>query len=162
MTRWRFQLGFTLLEVLVVVSVIGILAGIVAVNLSSARRLARDARRKQDAQEIQSALELYYNDTKAYPATSDLLVRSQTGQTYLTSLPLDPSTGQRYTYRSGGGLAVCADQWYEIEYKLEDTTDALFAQTRAHPVRACDGTSYQSDAPGPGNGGVIRVGASLP
>lgn len=167
MMRWRLQTGFTLLEVLVVVSVIGILAGIVAVNLSSARRLARDARRKQDAQEIQSALELYYNDHRAYPdpANPDPSLTQCVGKktlacllgAYLSTIPKDPSTGVDYQYVTGGGSAVNCDQWYAVEYQLEDVNDPILAQTK--PVKGCSQT-YQSDAKG--GQGKVFVGASLP
>jgi type II secretion system protein G len=62
--------GFTLIEMLVVISVIGILATLVAANLNSARSRARDASRKSDMKNIQTALRLYYNDYGGYPGAS--------------------------------------------------------------------------------------------
>ncbi len=153
MTRRRWQHGFTLLEVLVVVSVIGILAGVVAVNLNSARVLARDARRKQDVQQIQSALELYYNDHRAYPAGAASLGTEL--KQYLSTIPKDPSTLEEYTYVSGGGATVNCTQWYAVTYRLEDKRDAIFGQTRQ--VKGCD-KSRQSDQ----QTGDVVVGASLP
>lgn len=63
--------GFTLIELLVVIVIIGILATLATVTLSSARGKARDARRVSDVKQIQTALELYYNDASIYPATVD-------------------------------------------------------------------------------------------
>ena len=62
----RYQLGFTLIELMVVVAIIGILmaAGIVA--FSGAQRNARDARRKADVDAIAKALEQRYADTGNY------------------------------------------------------------------------------------------------
>ena len=54
--------GFTLVELLVVISVIGILATLVTANYLSSQRSARDARRRSDINAFRSALELYAND----------------------------------------------------------------------------------------------------
>ena len=59
--------GFTLIELLVVVSLLGVLATLVIANLNSARERTRDATRKSDLRNIQTALRLYYNDKGTYP-----------------------------------------------------------------------------------------------
>jgi prepilin-type N-terminal cleavage/methylation domain-containing protein len=58
--------GFTLVELLVVISIIGLLATIVMVSLGSARTKARDTRRKVDLEQIVLALEMYYSDYNTY------------------------------------------------------------------------------------------------
>lgn len=63
--------GFTLIELLVVIAIIGLLASIVAVAVNSARKKARDVKRKADIKTIQTALEVYYDDNNSYP-NSDL------------------------------------------------------------------------------------------
>lgn len=61
--------GFTLIELLVVISIIGILSTLSIVALQGARGRARDAKRITDVRQIQTALELYFNDAGGYPAT---------------------------------------------------------------------------------------------
>lgn len=90
--------GFTLIELLVVVAIIGILAGLVTVNLASARVRARDAQRVSDLGSVATALELYRTVTKKYPVPSgtndfqDLTVLTpDLVPAYLSTIPTDPS-----------------------------------------------------------------------
>src|SRR5580658_758360 len=98
--RNKKQKGFTLIELLVVISIIGLLASIILVALDGARLKARDAKRISDITEIQTALELYYNDNGQYP---NICGASSSGQyapqwptfqsalsSYLSKLPNDP------------------------------------------------------------------------
>ncbi len=85
------QAGFTLLELLVVMAVIGILSAIVVATLSGARLKGRDAQRIGDIKRIQVALSLYYGKNDGYPATigsaaSSLLVSGG----FMDSVPTDP------------------------------------------------------------------------
>ncbi|PJE64729.1 MAG: hypothetical protein COU90_00455 [Candidatus Ryanbacteria bacterium CG10_big_fil_rev_8_21_14_0_10_43_42] len=99
--------GFTLIELLVVISIIGLLASVVLASLNTARSRARDARRMTDMRQIQTALELYFNDNGVYPSTSNVWFgvsvnggsRGVTGAggyipnlapTYIPTLPVDP------------------------------------------------------------------------
>lgn len=96
--------GFTLIELLVVVSLIGVLSTLVIANLNSARERARDAQRKSDLRNIQTALRLYYNDEGGYPteATLNLVwgtAWSNGGSVYMNLVPKDPlSPAQDYVY----------------------------------------------------------------
>ena len=69
MQKLRKYSGFTLIELLVVIAIIGILAAVVLVSLNSARQKSRDSRRVADIHQLQTALELFYNDNGGYPAT---------------------------------------------------------------------------------------------
>ena len=86
--------GFTLVELLVVVSIIGILASVVAINANSARRQSRDSRRKSDIQNVAGALELYYADHHAYPTavTYGQSLRAVLN-VYSSNIASDPSGG---------------------------------------------------------------------
>jgi prepilin-type N-terminal cleavage/methylation domain-containing protein len=60
--------AFSLIELLVVISIIAVLLAVALPNFLSARERARDARRKQEVNEMKSALRLYYSDHQTYPA----------------------------------------------------------------------------------------------
>jgi len=60
--------AFTLIELLVVVAIIGILATVVIVNVSSAQDKAKDAKVKADLNTVQTAASLYFNDNNSYAA----------------------------------------------------------------------------------------------
>jgi len=66
----KFSQGFTFIEMLVVVTIIGILSMIGVVNFKVANQKARDGRRQGDLQQIRAALELYRTDQNAYPTTA--------------------------------------------------------------------------------------------
>lgn len=108
--------GFTLIETLVVISIIGILMGISLVAFQNSRSSARDAKRKADLESIRSALELSRSDsaTKTYPVYSGSTATSPSAfQTQLASylsIPADPITGQNYYYISTAGTTykLCA------------------------------------------------------
>lgn len=85
------QKGFTLIEMLVVVAIIGILSTIVVIGVRGAREGARDAKRVSDIRTVAANLELRYPaDNWRYPATG-----SVTGTNYPAEWPRDPlfSTG---------------------------------------------------------------------
>ena len=86
--------GFTLIELMVVIAIIGILASIVLVSLNSARKKSRDARRLSDIKQLQLALEMYFDSNGHYPtALSDLVTGG-----YMSQVPTDPLTGDNYSY----------------------------------------------------------------
>lgn len=64
------QSGFTLIELLVVVSILGFMASVLLVNMSDARKKSRDTVRKQTMKQLQTALELFYEDNGRYPTST--------------------------------------------------------------------------------------------
>ncbi len=61
------QKGFTLIELMVVISIIAVLTGVVGSNYLISRARARDAERKSSVEQMGKALEIYYNDYGKYP-----------------------------------------------------------------------------------------------
>jgi general secretion pathway protein G len=106
--------GFTLLEIMIVVFIIGLLATLVAPKLLGRAEDARRTKAVADMKAVQQALELYRLDTGDYPTTAqglDALVRrpetpplprTWKPEGYLDRVPLDP-WGAPYVYAAGGG-----------------------------------------------------------
>ena len=64
--------GFTIVELLIVIVVIGILATLVIVTFTGIQQKARDSKRKTDIGAVQAALESYYSSNNTYPTLADL------------------------------------------------------------------------------------------
>jgi len=100
--------GFSLIEILVVVAIIGVLSGIGITSYQAAIISSRDARRKADLENIRGALELYRSNNNTYPATLDTSCTggasiSDVTNTYLDPLPIDPGCANRYYLYSSTG-----------------------------------------------------------
>jgi prepilin-type N-terminal cleavage/methylation domain-containing protein len=106
----RIKNGFTLLELLVVIGIIGILVALATVSYSSAQKSGRDAKRKQDMVAIQNALEQYYSDNNySYPTAAT--GGCGAALSYMRSAwPTDPIGTTPYTQSCyGTSYCVCAD-----------------------------------------------------
>mgnify|MGYP001606461738 FL=1 len=94
--------GFTLVELLVTLSIMAMIMGASLVAFNSSRAVARDGRRKADLEATRSALELYRSDVGAYPASLGLL-----SPNYISASLTDPNTPTRsYSYTPTCGT-VC-------------------------------------------------------
>ncbi len=89
--------AFTLIELMVVISIISLLSSIVLASVNTARAKARDARRLSDMHNIQIALELYRQTNNQYPNGSSLLSNTASWDTlksllapYMPQVPVDP------------------------------------------------------------------------
>lgn len=112
-TRLRNQDGFTLIEIMVVIMIIGLLALMVVPRLRGVADRAKTTKAQADIQELKQALDRYYLDNGSYP-TSDqglnaLVTPPSNGRTpnnyeqggYIEKLPSDP-WGNAYFYQSDG------------------------------------------------------------
>ncbi len=80
--------GFTLIELIVVVSIVAILAAIALPNYKVAQIEAKEAVLKEDLYRLRDLIDQYYVDKGQYPAALDTLVQDG----YLRVLPVDPMT----------------------------------------------------------------------
>jgi len=151
--------GFSLVELLVVITIIAILSVTAYVAMGGQTVKARDAKRKQDLSTIQSALELYALNNSRYPASltygtegaPDYLLTKQ----YLSQIPTDPN-GHNYAYAlSVDNKSYNLGATLEIDGLLENyaayivgnsitlmkTTNGKYYNTTAKNLAACtDGT----------------------
>src|SRR6476620_953371 len=92
----RKQGGFTLLELLIVIVIIGILTLLIIPNITSAPKKARDTKRKTDITTVRKGLEEYFVNNNVYPAAlSDLTTGSAP---IIKTLPTDPTNTGVYVY----------------------------------------------------------------
>ena len=95
-TRKQESAGFTLIELMVVMTLIVILAGIgLAVHANSQTR-AREAVLKEDLFRMRDAIDQYYADKNAYPTALESLVTEK----YLRAIPEDPFTDSSTTWQT--------------------------------------------------------------
>ncbi len=158
----RHNDAFSLIELLVVIAIIATIIGLALPNFLGARSRARDARRKGEMQQLKTALQLYYNDYKIYPAdsggpmynkiigcgTSGVLAcpcqlspeidfASGGGgceTVYMTKLPGDFGTSMWY-YRVNSGADFC------IKVSLENASDSDIDTSHLHCQSKCTGSA---------------------
>lgn len=148
------QKGFTLVELLIVISIIAILSAIGLTIYSGAQKSARITKRLEDLKAISIALELYYGVNKSYPTTSGNF-RSECSNwgsyapsdvipgltpTYMAAFPADPSMNKSassscYLYRSDGV------DYKVIDYLISEFTSADYQSQRNFIDPAKDGGS---------------------
>jgi general secretion pathway protein G len=98
--------GFTLIEMIVVIAIIGILAAVAMPNMQNAPKRAREAVLKEDLYQIRSCIDQYLGDRGQYPASLQELVDAG----YLRFMPSDPITKS-------------PDTWVEIPADAEDVEE---------------------------------------
>jgi prepilin-type N-terminal cleavage/methylation domain-containing protein len=126
----KLKKGFTLVELMVVITVIAILMTIAIVSFTRIQKQARDTKRKADIRTLQTALQAYFTEFQAYPivaATAQPAGDVLTGvldPTYIPSIPIAPkgaagTYGGIYSYvnsTNGFTYAICSN--------LETATDS--------------------------------------
>ena len=122
---FKIKKGFTLVELLIVVAIIGVLATLLMANFIGIRQRARDAQRKADVRQVQSALEFYRSDQGSYPVSLPYCGSTFTGgsppSTYMQKLPCDP-LGNTF-YNSGSYKYTSGGSSYTLGACLENTAD---------------------------------------
>lgn len=148
----KFTAGFTLIELMVVIAIIGVLSSVVLSSLNSARAKARDSARQADLNQIRLAFELYRDNYGYYPlcgvssyyccstgncgtGTADWPLLGSQIQIYISALPSDPiNTTSEYGYyyargyRKIGSYKICSTgvaSDYVLSARLESATGGL-------------------------------------
>lgn len=105
--------GFTLLELLVVISIIGILIAMGTVSYTTAQKKGRDSRRKGDLKAIQNAMEECYSLATEYPTSvsggSPLICTDGGSTQVMDSVPRDPKSGDYSFTLATDSYTICAD-----------------------------------------------------
>ncbi|HVR41948.1 MAG TPA: prepilin-type N-terminal cleavage/methylation domain-containing protein [Thermoanaerobaculia bacterium] len=106
------QAGFTLIELVIVVTIIGILAGIAVVNVRSAQRKAAENVLRADLTNMRKAIDDFYADRQRYPSSLQELVEIG----YMRRIPVDP-------------ISKSADTWIEVSEEPDAESFSWDSQT---------------------------------
>jgi general secretion pathway protein G len=94
--RTHSSAGFTLLEMVVVLAIVGILAAIVAPSVVSALTRAREASLQQDLKIMRKLIDDYYGDKGVYPPS----LKALASEGYLRTVPGDPVNANKPEWRT--------------------------------------------------------------
>ena len=124
--------GFSLTELMVAISITSMVATMSAQQMDDVLPMARDAQRKANIHQVETALHLYYADNGAYPLSNSSeptvagwqemeadLEGTDPLDSYVPEVPVDPlnDATHQFKYWSNG-------QKFKITYETEDTLDA--------------------------------------
>lgn len=129
--RTHCLLGFTLLELIISVTIIALLVSISAASYGAVLKTSRDAKRKGDIEEVRAALEFYRsNSTNSnYPQT---LPELTTPTVYIQRIPVDPLAVQTYDYKYTKLPAGCDNSTtYCTDYTLSALLEGASSCTPA-------------------------------
>jgi general secretion pathway protein G len=121
--------GYTLLELMIVVAIVGILVTLAIPNFQQSAMKARETALKQNLFTMRAVLDQYYADRGDYPDSLESLVEAK----YLRSIPVDPFTKSSTT-------------WTEVYEEQEDGDDSpagVFDIKSGSEDVAADGTPYK-------------------
>ena len=159
--RWKQKRpcrAFTMIELLIVITIIGVLAAIAIPNFLQAQIRVKIARAKTEMATLELALEQYYLDQKHYPpnrttgyGTDVDLLALTTPYTYVTRLPLDP-----FGARRGGQLI--GQKGYSYYLALQSATSGLDLSRYGIPGRGY----YVLNSNGPDLNDDAGWGAAFP
>lgn len=124
--------GFTLIEVLVVMAIIGLLTSLIVPNVSQAQRRAKEVGVKATMHTVQAALEAYQLDTASYPEGENIGLAELLAT--LGNKPCkNPFTGKEYSGEDTSGQVVYGYEQTTGEYSLtgygQDGTTAILVLT---------------------------------
>ena len=123
---YKDQRGFTLIELVVVVMIIGVLASIAMPRLANAWDDAKASACKANMKQIEAALELYYFEHGQYPS-ADSENSNALDKLQLKSVPVCPQNNSNYSYaptitgsKNTGYTLKCIEHNFSITETTED------------------------------------------
>ena len=130
----HYFFGFTLIEVLVVLAIIGILAVYILASLGEAKRKTRDVVRTTNIREILTSLNLYFESNKTYPTGQPVCDPGNNQYfglevlypNYISSVPTDPLGGTCYVYATPTGGLLDSQLTFHVGASLEERTHKAF------------------------------------
>ena len=127
--------AFTLIELLIVIIILGVLAALITGNFFTSLKKGRDAKRKADLEQVQRALEMYYEDKRTYPTFAfpfgsklcENVGCEASEKVYMQKVPDDPVSGKDFQYLSSDGtdykLFACLENNLQIlPYESTEST----------------------------------------
>jgi general secretion pathway protein G len=121
--------GYTLLELMIVVAIVGILVTLAIPNFQQSAMKARETALKQNLFTMRAVLDQYYADRGDYPDSLESLVEAK----YLRSIPVDPFTKSSTTWT----------EIYEDQEDGDDSPAGVFDIKSGSEDVAADGTPYK-------------------
>jgi general secretion pathway protein G len=123
------QAGFTLMELMIVMTLIVTLAGVGLSMYGNSVQRAKEATLKEDLFRMRDAIDQYYADKNKYPATLDALVSDK----YLRAIPVDPFTSSAETWQT---------TMSELEAGNVATEPGIYDVKSGSELSGMDGTPY--------------------
>jgi len=127
----RAQSGFTLIELMIVMAIIGILITLAIPSFVGAVRHAREAALKEDLQTMRTAIDTYTMDKQKGPQSLDDLVQDG----YIRAIPEDPMTRSKDTWVTDSSEAM---------YSLDETEPGITDIHSGSTETGTDGQPYSS------------------
>jgi general secretion pathway protein G len=129
--------GFTLLELIIVVAIIGILATIAMPALKDVPRRANEAVLKTNLHTMRDVIDQYYGDKGKYPTSLDQLVEKG----YLRKIPVDPMTKRNDSWEFE--YEETSDDNPRPETETDEGAPGIVDIHSGSPLAALDGTLYR-------------------
>jgi len=130
MINQKIKAGFTLIELIMVVAIIGTILTVSFISFTNARQKARDTKRLSDITQIQNTLELYLRDEGRYPDAitfGSSLTGSSSIRVYMNNLPQNPSPRDDGVCPNNDYIYTINESGYLLDFCLSEPTAQLTA-----------------------------------